>query len=290
MSAAHLPGEIWDRVIDHLHEEHAALEACALVCHGWLASARLHRFRSMHIPWHGMIPGIHGGRLTLLCDPSSSAPFYVRSLYLSERASRGAHNPAGPLLNLALPRMRCREMTALRSLTMKYAHWDLVTPDARACLAQLCTSLQHLALVSPRMSSFSSVLELVCAAPVLQALALYGEPRYEGKGASMPDVGGTQGWPAGPRELHSLWLLGSKSWYPLLRWMPSFGLHAGLRHLHVQSICSVDGLTEFIRLVADTLKSLSLAFLQREDGTTFFDDESQDAEGQPAHFRRTHPV
>jgi hypothetical protein len=290
--AARLPGEIWDRVIDHCHEDHAALDACALVCHSWLASARLHRFHSMHIFWHKMYTATHGGLLALLCDPSSSAPFYVRSLYLEERESRSAHRPAGPLLNTALPRMRCRDMTALRSLTIKYAHWDLVTPDAgEACLAQFCTSLQRLAFVSPRMCSVIPVLELVCAAPVLQTFALYGEPRYIAQGASEPDVG-TPGRPAGPRDLHSPWLVGSKRWYPLMKFIPSFGLHAGLQHLHVDDIRFVDGLTEFIRLVADTLKRLSLSFARNEDDITRFDDESQGAEGQSAHFqlRRAHPV
>jgi hypothetical protein len=134
-------------------------------------STRLHRFHSMHIFWHKMYTVTHAGLLSLLCDPSSSAPSYVRSLYREERESRSARRPAGPFLNTALPRMRCRDMTALRSLTIKYAHWDLVTPDARACLEQLCTSLQRLALVSPRMCGVTPVLELVCAAPVLQTLA-----------------------------------------------------------------------------------------------------------------------
>ncbi|KAG7446994.1 uncharacterized protein BT62DRAFT_96495 [Guyanagaster necrorhizus] len=39
-----LPPEIVDTVIDHLHDDKAALEACALVCKSWSVSSRYHLF------------------------------------------------------------------------------------------------------------------------------------------------------------------------------------------------------------------------------------------------------
>ncbi|KAH9479390.1 hypothetical protein JR316_0007980 [Psilocybe cubensis] len=48
----HLPQEIFDCVIDHLHDDTNALRACALVSASWRASAQQHLFRRITLgPW-----------------------------------------------------------------------------------------------------------------------------------------------------------------------------------------------------------------------------------------------
>ena len=44
-----VPPELVDRVIDHLHDDKPSLGRCALVCHGWLPSSRLHLFEWVRI-------------------------------------------------------------------------------------------------------------------------------------------------------------------------------------------------------------------------------------------------
>lgn len=44
-----LPLEIWDQIIDHLHNDATALSACALVHRAWTASARSHLFHHVSI-------------------------------------------------------------------------------------------------------------------------------------------------------------------------------------------------------------------------------------------------
>ncbi|KAI0755487.1 hypothetical protein C8Q74DRAFT_309126 [Fomes fomentarius] len=42
-----LPAEIWDRVIDHLHDNKKALKRCSLVCKSWRNSSQHHLFRTV---------------------------------------------------------------------------------------------------------------------------------------------------------------------------------------------------------------------------------------------------
>ena len=45
----HLPWEISDAIIGHLHEDRPSLHSCALVCHAWLPSSRHHLSRRVWV-------------------------------------------------------------------------------------------------------------------------------------------------------------------------------------------------------------------------------------------------
>ncbi|KAH9829406.1 uncharacterized protein C8Q71DRAFT_863333 [Rhodofomes roseus] len=47
-----LPLELWDRAIDHLWNDCAALEARRLTCHAWFSSAHVHVFRNAEVHLH----------------------------------------------------------------------------------------------------------------------------------------------------------------------------------------------------------------------------------------------
>lgn len=47
----HLPPEIYDRILDFLHDDPKALAACSLTCRTWLPTTRYHRFRTTTIAW-----------------------------------------------------------------------------------------------------------------------------------------------------------------------------------------------------------------------------------------------
>ncbi|KAH9923252.1 uncharacterized protein B0H18DRAFT_474185 [Fomitopsis serialis] len=49
MPPSDLPLEIQEQVLDHLHDDPSALEACSLVCSAWLPTARLHLFRTVKL-------------------------------------------------------------------------------------------------------------------------------------------------------------------------------------------------------------------------------------------------
>lgn len=49
MSTWKLPPELDDIILDHLHDDRAALSNCALVRRSWLPTARYHRWRNLHL-------------------------------------------------------------------------------------------------------------------------------------------------------------------------------------------------------------------------------------------------
>ncbi|KAI1782851.1 hypothetical protein LXA43DRAFT_1137213 [Ganoderma leucocontextum] len=50
-----LPLELTDTIIDHLHDDRASLQACALVCSAWLDPSRYHLFRSLTISQYRLL-------------------------------------------------------------------------------------------------------------------------------------------------------------------------------------------------------------------------------------------
>ncbi|PCH43745.1 hypothetical protein WOLCODRAFT_104088 [Wolfiporia cocos MD-104 SS10] len=46
---AQLPSEVWDLIIDYLHNDRKSLDACSLTCRAWLRAARYHRFRHVSL-------------------------------------------------------------------------------------------------------------------------------------------------------------------------------------------------------------------------------------------------
>ncbi|KZT06996.1 uncharacterized protein LAESUDRAFT_631847, partial [Laetiporus sulphureus 93-53] len=43
----HLPQEIHDMILDHLHADFFTLKVCSFVCRTWLLTTRLHLFHSI---------------------------------------------------------------------------------------------------------------------------------------------------------------------------------------------------------------------------------------------------
>jgi hypothetical protein len=79
MSGPHLPAELLDHIVDHLHDTLDALRNCCLVSKSWIPRARKHLFadiafrtvRSLQ-SWEGTFP-----------DPSTSPAHYTKSLSVS---------------------------------------------------------------------------------------------------------------------------------------------------------------------------------------------------------------
>jgi hypothetical protein len=77
MSDPHLPAEVLDHVVDHLHDSPETLKQCCLVSKSWIPRTRTHLFadisfltaKSLRL-WKETFP-----------DPSSSPAHYVKTLY-----------------------------------------------------------------------------------------------------------------------------------------------------------------------------------------------------------------
>jgi hypothetical protein len=78
MSSRHLPAEMLDHIVDHLHDTEDALRNCCLVSKSWVPRARKHLFAVVEFPtsessesWKEMFP-----------DPSISPVRYAKTLFV----------------------------------------------------------------------------------------------------------------------------------------------------------------------------------------------------------------
>ncbi|KAJ7144570.1 hypothetical protein C8R44DRAFT_602035, partial [Mycena epipterygia] len=49
LSRVALPSELWDAIIDHLHDDPTVLRICALVCRTWIPASRFHSFEAISL-------------------------------------------------------------------------------------------------------------------------------------------------------------------------------------------------------------------------------------------------
>ena len=71
-----LPQEIFDLIVDHLHDDPTTLEACCLVSLSWIPRARRHLFTHIYI-WY---PESIGSWMKVFPDPSNSPARYARTM------------------------------------------------------------------------------------------------------------------------------------------------------------------------------------------------------------------
>ena len=71
-----LPPEIFDLIVDHLHNEPTALKACCLVSPSWIPRARRHLFARIYF-WR---PEYIGSWMKAFPDPSNSPAHYTRTM------------------------------------------------------------------------------------------------------------------------------------------------------------------------------------------------------------------
>jgi hypothetical protein len=74
-SSSVFPQEVYEIVIDHLHDDKAAALACALVCRAWVSAGRFHLFRKIHFVLDHKCK--LASFLELFSDPERSIATYV---------------------------------------------------------------------------------------------------------------------------------------------------------------------------------------------------------------------
>ena len=78
MSNSHLPAEMLDHVVDHLHDARDALRNCCLVSKSWVPRARKHLFADI---WFPTATRIQSWKATFP-DPSTSPACYANALFI----------------------------------------------------------------------------------------------------------------------------------------------------------------------------------------------------------------
>jgi hypothetical protein len=157
-----IPLELWDWIIDHLHDDERALSTCGLVCRSWISSSRFHLFRTIQLSKFDIKTSL------ALCAPGSTIPPYVRALEMFENdAPTKWHSP---WVSNALQKMP--RLGALERLSLHFVAWGSLTPEAKERLFALSHGLKTLSLINVEFETISQALHFISSAPLLECLSL----------------------------------------------------------------------------------------------------------------------
>jgi len=150
-----IPPEIQDLIIDHLHDEPAALEACYLVSKSWIDRTRKHLFAVVRFTTFGLDFGLWKKAFP---DPAKSPAHHTRTLFI--------HNPhftTAPGADVILA------FCSIVRLDVNTGGYEGVSFVPLHGLSPVITSL-HLTVTSlPNLEIFG----LVCSLPLLEDLSLF---------------------------------------------------------------------------------------------------------------------
>ncbi|KAJ7249802.1 hypothetical protein B0H12DRAFT_1234621 [Mycena haematopus] len=242
-----LPPELWDAILDHLHDERAALLAAALVCRTWVPTTRFYLFE--HIALSPKRPARAACLNALLQSPHATIAPAVRKLALP-----GA---------LAPLRLSARDCISLLGLIPRIAHlprvMELELSDLPLGLLHALNTVERLTLTG--VCAGAGLLRVVQALPRLAHLTLVGVTAIVYHGGASPVENG---------NIQTMAIRGSS--LAFLGWL-------ALAAPHVITLCvdtlvstELQFLAEYLFVLAPTLRELDL---------TFFDPDPLDALALP---------
>jgi hypothetical protein len=151
-----IPPEIFDIVIDHLHNDLDALKVCSLVCKSWLPSSRYHLFRSLVVkPSRAKLFG------QVLRPQLSTLPNHVFHLTIGQLGD-SYFTPQRNLIRL-IPRLSSMQSLKIHRVNhASFGEWSTLRFEA----------VIDLDIVFVKLKTFSELLDLLAAFPSLQMLFL----------------------------------------------------------------------------------------------------------------------
>ncbi|KAH0584485.1 hypothetical protein H2248_010020 [Termitomyces sp. 'cryptogamus'] len=242
-----IPGELHDRIIDHLHDDRPTLLICSTVCHTWMRASRYHLFSSLEI--HRKITS---ALCSLLRAPHSTIGKYVRDLSVRAGSSLDPNEYLGELL----PSVYVLLITASYSVRIQdFLSWTRVYANQ---LVELV--LYSINLISKSCSDFVDGLREF---KVLRHVAIVWGPAFP---LSEPKGPGTEGQNVAPLPpIRSIILTGYS--INLVWWLLAGGARITRLELKFPSFGTLDSsnnprlccdVGEYLRAVGTSLQELDL--------------------------------
>jgi len=157
-----IPVEIIEHIIDMLYDDHNALKACSLVCHGWLTRARCNLFTELKLDFHAM---------NRISDLEEEIAFFRQSAISLPLLIVRSLKITGGNLSFGILSWPC--WVELKNLTtLCLHHFEDLDNDLPSFLDHLF-SLQCLDIKYARFDSAFSILGILQKIPHLLELSLY---------------------------------------------------------------------------------------------------------------------
>ncbi|KAF5378513.1 hypothetical protein D9615_007150 [Tricholomella constricta] len=221
MTKVRLPHELIDWIIDHLHDDRAALSACCFVCKAWLASSRYHLFKDICLNYYcddilALPPpsmfAVAARRLTLsnkkFLPPGIEHFSSINSFYLVVLTPNADMLTRIPLLFSRITLLELNQvrfdsfahmvqlicaLPNLETLTQHICSWIHQEVDQPLAELRLPPRLHTLNVLSLRHHVFLDWFNALDPLPPLSTLRLYnvGEPHVSSMGTAIKRLGGS---------------------------------------------------------------------------------------------------
>ena len=240
MSPPTLISDIFDLIVDHLHDQPKTLRACCLVSKEWVTRARQHLFACVIFYLDRQIKSW----MAAYPDISNSPACYVRTLFVFDNVSIIAACESPPTWLHQFCRVKSFGMGDLGLI----AHPILVSFVQLHGFSPTLTHLHIFFLSTP----LSEIVNLICSFPLLEVLILQGvttqgDADERGTPSTSPRLTGS---------LHVLDLTPS-----VIRGL--LGFPNGLHFAKIVASCPVESTKSVVDLISscsDTLESLTVGF------------------------------
>lgn len=225
-----MSGEIWDIIIDHLHDDKPALARCGLVQRSWIASSRCHLFLSIKLTDEDKakdlerILAVGGNHLDLSSQKQTCAvAIYVRHIliHFAGRDSRQWFDGVLPVLE---------KLPSLQSLTLMHLYWiSLLGGRSNPTIPSIVPRLSTISFHLVTFKSADEMLSVISAVPNLQELHVNGccfsSRDYQTEDYSKPPC----------FKLNRLQVAGIQIVRPILRWIEVWKPKPALKSLAISS-------------------------------------------------------
>ena len=244
-----LPPEIYDLVIDHLHDEPTTLKVCCLVSKSWIPRTRSYLFA--HVKFDCLKSPVERWK-KIFPDPTSSPAHHARTLSIwGMPVVTTMDSDVGGWI----PTFHSVVHLRLDCLTGKDDHWASLVPFYR-----LSPTVRSLCLASTHSEAFG----LICSFPLLEGLALHhviidSDADEWNPPFTSPKLTGSLDLRMPPNS-------GSRS---IVRRL--LGLPGGLRFTKITVACFDEDAEQTLGLISgcsDTLESLNVYYYQGEFPST----------------------
>ncbi|KAF7975674.1 hypothetical protein HWV62_8771 [Athelia sp. TMB] len=168
--------EIFDVIIDFLHNDKMALATCSLTCLTWVPAARFHLFYEVTA---------HSETFPLLVKLLETSPHIrsmIKSLVVQGRDSQQRNTPARRRQSNSADIVLASKLAMLTTLIpdvkflrISAVDWELfILENILHVLARTLSCVAHLDLERVKLRTFSHFTSLICSFPKLRQLSLDG--------------------------------------------------------------------------------------------------------------------
>lgn len=166
-----LPPELIDETIDHLWDDHKALEACSLTCRSWVPSSRLHLFRTVCVR-----NADDCTKLSALLESASIIAHCVRKLTIRAEykgvEADGTPSEDDSWVDAAASLLS--KLHRVHTLALSRVKWSSLSLTTRNSFATVFNTVKTLLLFEVRFDVSGDVLHFLSRFPVLSELYFHG--------------------------------------------------------------------------------------------------------------------